>query len=320
MEIQQDITGDADVSAAAAEQDVAQDEQPYDPASFYDDEGEGQAQDEADQGTEGEDGDVDADADAEAESEAAAEAVEAPHSWSKEDKAIFAKLDPAAQAVVHRRETERDNFVKQKAFEASQTRQQVETQAREVIAKLYDDQVQKLQVYAQQILPPPPDRNLLYSNDPEVVFQYHRQKDAYDAATDQQRELHQQIAQAQAQANSAREQSQQAERASDAQRLKEQLPDWFDPSSGPKLQTELQSIGAELGYPAELMAEASSTDIIALKKASEWKAKAAKYDALMSKKMSAVSRARQLPKITARPGNGAAQPTSDPVKLLYPND
>lgn len=319
MEIQQDIAGDADVSAAVAEQDVAQEEPPYDPASFYDEEGQGEAEDEAQPGAEDEDDEGADGADA-GEGAAAAESIEAPHSWSKEDKAIFAKLDPAAQSVVLRRETERDNFVKQKAFEASQTRQQVETQAREVIAKLYDDQVQKLQVYAQQILPPPPDRNLLYSNDPNEVFQYHRQKDAYDAAADQQRELHQQIANAQAQANSAREQSQQAERASDAQRLKEQLPDWFDPSSGPKLQTELQSIGAELGYPAELMAEASSTDIIALKKASEWKAKAAKYDALMSKKMSAVSRARQLPKITARPGNGAAQPTSDPVKLLYPND
>lgn len=315
MDTQQDIAGDVAVDADAIEQDAAQGTEEYDPASFYDEGGEAAA--EGEEAADDEAGDGEA---ADESADEAAEALEAPQSWPKEDKAIFSKLDPSAQAVVLRRETERDNFLKQKAFEASQTRQQVETQARDVIAKLYEQQAQELQVYAQQALPQPPDQRLLYSDDPNEVIRYHRQKASYEAAADQQHQLHQQIAHAQEQAQSAREQSQQAERASDAQRLKEQLPDWFDPSSGPKLQQELQSIGAELGYSAELMANASSADILALKKASDWKAKAAKYEALISKKMSAVSRARQLPKITARPGNGAAQPTSDPVKLLYPND
>lgn len=266
--------------------------------------GEDEAQDDEADLSEAEEGDeTDAD-DAEQGEDDEAEAqpaIDAPHSWSKEDKEVFAKLDPAAQAVIARRETERDNFVKQKAFEASQTRNQVANEARDIIAKLHEEQVQKLSVYAQMVLPQAPDQRLLYSENPDEVNRYHRQKAAYDAMADQQQQLHQQIAQAQAAAQSAREQSQQAERASDAQRLQEQLPEWFDPSSGPKLREELQSIGAELGYPDELMAEASSTDIIALKKAAEWKSKAALYDKAMAKKMETVRAAKGTPKMV-RPG------------------
>lgn len=242
-------------------------------------------------------------ADQEGDEQAGAEApkVDAPHSWSKEDQEVFAKLDPAAQGVIARREAERDRFVQQKSIEAATTRNQVANEARDIIVKMHEDHAQKLAAYAQMILPQQPDQRLLYSQNPDDVTSYHRQKAAYDASVDQQQSLHQQIADAQAAAQSAREQSQQAERHSDAQRLQEQLPEWFDPSSGPKLRETLQSIGAELGYPNELMAEASSTDIIALKKAADWKAKAAKYDAIVAKRMEVVRSAKRLPQM-GRPG------------------
>lgn len=227
--------------------------------------------------------------------------IDAPHSWSKEDKELFAKLPPEHQAIIARRETDRDKFVQQKSIEAAQTRDKVANEARDIIVRMHEDHAQKLTAYAQMFTPQQPDQRLLYSQNPDDVTSYHRQKAAYDAGVDQQHQLHQQIADAQAAANSAREQSQQVERASDAQRLQEQLPEWFDPSSGPKLKETLQSIGAELGYPNELMAEASSTDIIALKKASEWKADAEKYRALIGKKMEAVRAAKNLPRMT-RPG------------------
>ena len=266
--------------------------------------GEDEAQDDEADLSEAEEGDETDTDDAEQGEDDEAEAppaIDAPHSWSKEDKEVFAKLDPAAQAVIARRETERDNFVKQKAFEASQTRQTVQNEAREVVSKLYENHAQQLEIYARQILPQAPDERLLYTGNQEDVLSYNRQMAAYQRSADQQRELHQQIAEARAAAQSAQEQSQQAERASDAQRLQEQLPEWFDPSSGPKLREELQSIGAELGYPDELMAEASSTDIIALKKAAEWKSKAALYDKAMAKKMETVRAAKGTPKMV-RPG------------------
>src|SRR3546814_5587834 len=71
----------------------------------------------------------------------------------------------------------------------------------------------------------------------------------------------------------------------------------FEPSTAPELQRTLESIGAELGYPAELMAQASSTDILALKRASDWKAKAEKYDKLIAKRMEGVRAAKALPRM-----------------------
>src|SRR3546814_16442673 len=86
----------------------------------------------------------------------------------------------------------------------------------------------------------------------------------------------------------------------------------FEPSTAPELQRTLESIGAELGYPAELMAQASSTDILALKRASDWKAKAEKYDKLIAKRMEGVRAAKALLPM-ARPGvkHGKAQQISD---------
>lgn len=312
MDTQQGIAGGEfeDVQELDANEapDIASEQDEYDPESFYQEEGQGEEQ------GEGQEADADGEGDA-------AEPIEAPISWSKEDREHWSALPREVQEVVQRREAERDKLVRAKTVEAAQTRQTVENEAREIVAKLYDNHAIQLQAYAQQLLPPEPDRKLLYSNDPNEVFQYHRQKDAYEAAVAQQRELHQQIAQSQAAANAAREQSHQAELASDAQRLKEQLPEWFDPSTSEQTRKDLQEIGAELGYSPELMAEASSTDILALNRALSWKRDAEKYRKLMSKKMSAVSKARFLPKVTARPGSSAAPKGGDDIlKTLYPND
>ena len=228
-------------------------------------------------------------------------AVPMPTSWSKEDAKAWSDLPPEAQAIVSRREAERDKYVRQVGFEKSQIKSQVENQAREVIAQMHENHATALHAYAQRFQAPEPDQRLLYTGNQEDYVTYQRQDAAYRASQAQQQRLQQEIAQAQQHANLAREQAQQVERVSDAQRLKEQLPEWFDPSEGQKLQQSLQSIGTELGYPVELMAEASSTDILALKRAAEWKAKAEKFDRLMAQKMEGVRAAKELPKM-ARPG------------------
>lgn len=227
------------------------------------------------------------------------EPVKAPVSWSKEDAEVFAKLDPKAQAVIQRREAERDRYVQQKSVEAAQTRDRVANEARDIIAKLHEENVRQLDSYASLILPQKPDIRLLDSGIPENVSLFYRQQAAYEGATAQLHELQQRKYQSEQAANSAREQSQQAERSMDAQRLREQLPEWFDSAS--TIQADLQSIGQELGYPDELMREASSTDILALKKALDWKQKADKYDKAMGKQMEAVRAAKGLPKM-AKPG------------------
>lgn len=247
-------------------------------------------------------GDEEEGADSEGEeAEEQAPAVDAPHSWSKEDKELFADLPPEAQAVIARREKERDSFVNAKAREAADTRRVVETEARDVISRMYENHIQQLQVYAAQVLPQAPDERLLYTGNPDDVTIFHRQQAAYQRAHGQQQELHQQIAQAQAAQSSALEQSQQAQIQADAQRLRDELPEWFNPETGPVLQRELQAIGTELGYSPELMNEASSSDILALRKAHGWKQDAEKYRGLMGKKMETVRAAKTLPKM-ATPG------------------
>ncbi|WP_370309290.1 hypothetical protein [Sphingobium abikonense] len=276
-----DFTDDVDANAEPEEEESGEDE------------GDDDAEDDASE--------VEGDEE-EGEGEEAAEKpepVKPPVSWSKEDAEIFAKLDPAAQAVIQRREAERDRFVQQKSVEAAQTRDKVANEARDIIVRQHEEFAQKLEVYARSITPQRPDQRLLYTGNQDDIVTYHRQQAAYEGATAQLQELQQQIAQSQQAANAAREQSQHAERQMDAQRLREALPEWFDPAS--TIQTELQSIGQELGYPEELMREASSTDILALKKALEWKSKADKFDQAMGKKMETVRAAKGLPKM-AKPG------------------
>lgn len=237
----------------------------------------------------------------EGEEEEGPPAIDPPVSWSKEDKELFAALPPEAQAVVARREAERDKFVNQKAQEAAQTRQAVEQEARQALSQLHQGQVEKLQALAAMVMPQEPDQRLLYTGNQGDVLAYHRQEAAYRSAAAQQQQLQQHIEQSRAASQRVEEEALNAEARADAQFLQQQLPEWFDPSEGPKLRQELQSIGAELGYSPEQMAQARSVDVLGLRKAAEWKAKADKLDALNRSKMEAVRSAKGLPKV-AKPG------------------
>jgi hypothetical protein len=229
------------------------------------------------------------------------EPVPAPKSWTKEDAKAFEALPPETQAIVARRENDRDQFVRETARKAGQVRHEVENEARSIIAQQAEAHAQALEAYAQLIVPQAPDVRLLYTNDPNDMLAYQRQDAAYRAGVSQQQQLHQAIAQSQQQAEAARKQTHTAETEADRQRLADELPEWFDETTGPKLRHELQSIGADLGYSPELMSAASSTDILALKQAAEWKAKADKFDALNKGKMAAVRAAKGLPKM-GKPG------------------
>jgi len=55
-----------------------------------------------------------------------------------------------------------------------------------------------------------------------------------------------------------------------------------------------------------LMGQASATDILALKAAATWKAKAAKYDALQAGRADAVKAARTAPRV-AKPGTSPSR-------------
>jgi hypothetical protein len=72
------------------------------------------------------------------------------------------------------------------------------------------------------------------------------------------------------------------------------------------LLTSLGEVGAILGYSNELQGQANATDILALKAAAEWKAKADKFDKLQDTKMVAVRAAKAAPRV-AKPGTAATR-------------
>lgn len=251
----------------------------------------------------------------------APEPIAPPTSWSAEDRSDWDQIPRKQQEVIARREAERDRHLTTKAREASEAERRVRGEAEIQLAQIHRNSAAEIERFASLILPQAPDQRLLFTGNPQDGLTYQQQNAIYQQALAQQQQLQQQAQQRTAEAQRIEEQQALAQRQADAATLQQALPDWFDADKGPKLQAELQSIGSTLGYPVELMAEATAGDILALKKAAEWKAKADKFDAWMSRKMSAVAKAKQLPKI-ARPGAGGGQQQApgDIIATLYPND
>lgn len=227
--------------------------------------------------------------------------IDAPVSWDAEAKEKFAELPRDVQEYVAKREGERERFVQSKSQEAAQARQTAISQATAELAQIEQGYAQHFQSLAEQIAPQRPNPALLQS-DPMAFY---AQQANYENAVAQQRELQQRaelhVQQAQARAHQAA----QAEQAEQHRIIVEQFPEYADPTTGPKLRAELSAIAKELGYPDELIGQARASDILAMKKVSDFKAKADKYDALMSKQMAKVRAAKGLPKV-AKPGVAVA--------------
>lgn len=246
--------------------------------------------------------------------------IAAPLSWAKDAKETFASLPREAQEIIAKRETEREQFVQSKAREASQTRNTVETEARGVIQQMMQNHASQLEQYAGQFNVAPPDVRLLQSADPAHHAAYYEQDRQYRIASAQRETLSQQAQQARQQADGIAAQEREQSIAAENAILAEKVPEWSDPSERAKFLGSLEPIAAELGYPQELMAQAGATDILALRQASGWKAKADKYDQLMKQRMEPVRAAKQIPP-NARAGapTGQSQPIGT-AELLYPND
>lgn len=264
-----DIQADTQEAAAAdttTQQATAETE--YDPSSFYEDDQpkdpvEAPADDaQADEG----------DTEGEGQTDEAGEPIEAPISWSKDSKDVFAKLPREAQEIITTRERERETFLQAKSREAAQTRTTVESEARQVLQQVASNYRQQMEQLQSVVIPVPeaPDQRLLFSQDPEHHLLYNRQKAQYDSAIAQRDGLAQHISsrmeEAQRLADAASQQQQEAELQAEHSLLEEKLgQDWSDPSSRAKLLGDLTPIAAELGYSQEQIAQARACDILAMK-------------------------------------------------------
>ena len=224
-------------------------------------------------------------------------AIDPPVSWGTDAKELFAQLTPDLQKQVVEREAQREKFVQGKATEAAEAKRSARIEAQEQLADTQRQYARQLEIYASNYAPQAPDPALI---DADPVS-YLRQKAAFEHRMAQ----HQQLMQ---QADAANHHAAQADQAAEQQRIQAEaaylaqvLPEWTDDTQRQALLTSISEVGAELGYTAEAMAQVGAQDVLALKRAVEWKAKAQKYDALQKSKMDKVRSAKSLPK-AVRPG------------------
>lgn len=233
----------------------------------------------------------------EAEAEAESPPIVAPNSFSEEEKAEFAKLPRPMQEALARREADRDRAFHSKTQEAARAKAEAEKLALAKTADVERQALERLDQLATFLLPPQPDENLLYGG-PNEQAEFNRQRYMHEKALAQL----QQVAAGHLQSiQQAQTELQQRNAEEFRATLTEKFPEYLDPATSPALQKELGSVAQELGYSTALIQQASADDILAMKKAAEWRSKASKYDALMAKQMSKVRAAKQLPKQT-RPG------------------
>jgi hypothetical protein len=227
--------------------------------------------------------------------------IDAPVSWDAEAKERFSKLPREDQEYLAKRESERERFLQTKSQEATRARQEAEQAAIQQLAQVEAGYAQHFQSLAEQLQPQRPNPALL-QHDPQAF--YAMQAD-YEAKVAQQQQLQQQAQTYAQQAHARAMQMEQANHAEQHRAIVEHFPEYADPTTGPELQRKLTAVAKELGYPDELIGQARASDILAMRKAADWKAKAEKFDALQAKKMEKVRAAKDLPRV-AKPGSAQA--------------
>ena len=225
------------------------------------------------------------------------EAIDPPVSWGQDAKELFSQLPVDLQKQVADRETQRERFVQQKAAEASEAKRTASVEAMNAFAETQRQYATELEQYASLLAPQAPDP-LLLQHDPVAFYQLQAQ---YEQAKAQHQNMAQRSVQAREEAAWREQQAEAAQLQADVAILEQAIPEWSDVSKRQELLTDVVRIGADLGYSDDVMRMASAQDIIALRKASEWKAKAAKFDALQKTKMETVRAAKSLPKVV-KPG------------------
>lgn len=225
-------------------------------------------------------------------------AIVPPVSWGQDAAELFEQLPPELQEKVAAREAQRERAVQTATTAAADARRNAVADANALFADQQRLYAQHLENLALQMMPERPDPGLL-AVDPQGFY---RQQAAYEGQLAQRQAMAQAAAQADAEAEArdalARHHELSQDHAALAQTLGEE---WTDATRRQAMLTGLEAVGAELGYSMGLMGQANATDILALRAAAGWKAKAEKYDALQAGRSNAVKAARAAPRV-AKPG------------------
>lgn len=211
-------------------------------------------------------------------------AIDAPASLTADEKERFQALPKEAQEMIAEVEARRNKDVQEGLSKARLAQQSAERKAAETTTQARIEALQEMQRFALSYAPQAPDPNLAYS-DPQAYMQ---QQAIYQAENAQHQQLMQQIhaeyQQHQQQLQAAEQEALQA----DIRACADELPEMRDQQQWTQLVDRLTPIAKELGYDDERIAMALPSDILAMKRVADWKAKAVKYDELSRTKMAAV--------------------------------
>jgi hypothetical protein len=176
-------------------------------------------------------------------------AVEPPRSWSNADKEVFAQLPPEAQAVIARRESERDKAFTQKTQEIAQHRQALEAtfgeiqQERSSYAKNLEQLLFVAAPEAQKFANI--DWQRLASEQPAEYVRLTAERDALRGRIGG---IQQELQRVSAQSQQAQAQQFAALRQAEMGRLVEKLPDFGDETKGPKLAGDMRAWLQQRGF------------------------------------------------------------------------
>ena len=280
-------------------------------ASFdeiFSDDGEEPDDEDADPETDADEADDDGEEqDDEQDDEPDTPAIEPPASLTADEKARFAQLPPEAQRMLSEVETRRNQQVQQATTNAANAQREAQAAAANAqmeAARTYADQYRQ---FVTAYAPQAPDPNLAFTN-PQ---QYVALKAQYDHEFAQHSTLVQQIDAMKAQADQHfAAQQQEWSRQQAAELMK--VPEFADPAKRAVFLESLTNIGIELGFTPEAMSDASASEILALKRAAEWKADSEKLKALQGRKMQRVRDAKSTKPNPSQPvGSGKARVLSE---------
>ena len=224
-------------------------------------------------------------------------AIEPPVSLTAEEKEAFKNLPREAQEFTARRIGELEKGFQTKAQEAASKERAAMKQAAEYIQQTNGEQAEVLDYYANLLVYPKPPARLAAEN-PGL---YAQQLEAHEQSLAQRHEAQQRVQEYRAQQQHYQDLIKQHEAEQFHQRLTQDLPELLDPATGPALKAQLEATGRELGFTEQELFNATATEVLALKKIADLKAKADKYDALQRRKMERV-RAGKNPPPVSRPG------------------
>lgn len=304
------VTYEDDESAAAALSEYLESEEEGDEPDDEDpdtDEAEQSDEDDAEEAEEGED-------EEDGEDEPDEPAIDPPASLTAEEKANWSQLPPEAQQAIVAIESRRTAEVQQGLEKARNAQREAESAAAQRVAeaqKLFAEQQARL---AQQYAPQKPDPRQY----PDWQS-YSAAEAQYETRLAQHEQLVQQLSGLHEEATKEQDRLQAEAMKHMLAEVRNDLPELADRAQTQELMERLTPLAIELGYPEDLLPDATPVDIRAIKRAAGWKEKADKYDAIMAKKMAGVRshKGKSAKPGTAQPtGSGKARALSKATKRL----